>query len=158
MDATEREQKRLQTTFIQPQTVQAHAIEKLSADPIVREYSLMDLLKRPEITYDTLMKIADIGPGIANSQAAEQIQIQAKYAGYIDRQLLEIEKQRRHEDTPLANDFNYDQVKGLSNEVLQKLKGHRPVTVGQASRISGVTPAAISLLLIHLKKTKVIAA
>ena len=146
------ENKRLKKTFVRPGTPEAKVIEKFSIDPIIREYSVIDLLKRPEFNYQTLMAIDSLGPGLLHSSAAEQVEIQAKYAGYINRQLAEIEKLRRHESMPLAVDFNYDKVRGLSNEVLQKLKDHRPGTLGQAGRISGVTPAAISLLLIHLKR------
>lgn len=157
MEQVEQEQQRLKTTFIQPHTPQAKAIEQNSADPVTHEYSLMELLKRPEFSYPDLMKVEGVGPGLSDALAAEQVQIQAKYAGYIDRQMVEIEKCRRHENTELHTDLDYQHVKGLSNEVRQKLQDHRPTTIGQASRISGVTPAAISLLLIHLKKMNLLA-
>jgi len=98
------------------------------------------------------MKLSGVGPGVADEQIAEQVEIQFKYAGYIERQQAEIDKQMRHEETSLPDDLDYMQVQGLSNEVRQKLHAQRPETIGMASRISGVTPAAISLLLVHLKK------
>jgi tRNA uridine 5-carboxymethylaminomethyl modification enzyme len=98
------------------------------------------------------MKIEGLGPAIADTQAAEQIEIQTKYAGYIDRQLDEIAKKQRNEDTAIPIEFDYSQLSGLSNEVVAKLKDARPETIGKASRISGITPAAISLLLVYLKK------
>ena len=114
---------------------------------------MMALLKRPEVTYKRLMSLPGVGPGQADVKVAEQLEIQAKYSGYIERQQTEIARQRRHEETVLPLDFDYTNVRGLSSEIKQKLTQHRPTTIGQASRISGVTPAAISLLLVHLKKT-----
>jgi len=154
MACIRQEEQRLKTTWIQPGSVQAKAIELRSDDPIKREYNAFDILKRPEFDYNVLTAIEGIGPAIDHGQASEQIEIQAKYAGYIDRQMLEIEKQRHHEETPLSASFDYDAIKSLSNEVRQKLKDHRPSTLGQAARISGVTPAAISILLVHLKKSR----
>ena len=109
-------------------------------------------MRRPEVTYDSLMSIEALGPRIPNDQAAEQVEIQVKYAGYIDRQQDEIDKQQRHENTLLPLDLDYAEVSGLSNEVKGKLNAAKPETIGQASRISGITPAAISILLVHLKK------
>ena len=118
--------------------------------PLTREYSLADLLKRPELDYPA---IAALDPGVhVDAEAAEQVAIQAKYAGYIDRQQDEINRLRRHENTVLPEDFNYCVVEGLSNEIKQKLSESRPETLARASRIPGVTPAAVSLLLIYLKK------
>lgn len=157
------ESARLKSLFIHPKTPQADRLQPLMQDEMVREYSIMTLLKRPELDYGLLMTLEGIGPGLFEKdwdintqtqaeQAALQIEIQAKYTGYIDRQQDEIEKLMKHERTQIPVEFNYDAVSGLSNEVKQKLKNHRPETLGQASRISGVTPAAISLLLIYLKK------
>ena len=101
------------------------------------------------------MSLPGVGPGETDPQVAEQVEIQAKYAGYIERQRDEIERQRRHEEMVLPTDFDYSQVHGLSREVSEKLGRHRPHTLGQAGRIPGVTPAAISLLLIHLKRSRV---
>jgi tRNA uridine 5-carboxymethylaminomethyl modification enzyme len=98
------------------------------------------------------MSIDGLGPALADKEASEQVEIQTKYAGYIDRQLDEIAKKKRHEDTLIPIDFNYQQISGLSNEVVAKLQDSRPETIGKASRISGITPAAISLLLVYLKK------
>ena len=112
----------------------------------------MELLRRPEVTYQSLMTVSGAGDGVTDPQVAEQLEIQAKYHGYIERQQAEIVKQQRNESTELDPKLEYTQVKGLSNEVAQKLNEHKPTTIGQASRISGVTPAAVSLLLVYLKK------
>ncbi|MEH6464932.1 MAG: tRNA uridine-5-carboxymethylaminomethyl(34) synthesis enzyme MnmG [Shewanella psychromarinicola] len=120
--------------------------------PISREASFEDLLRRPEMDYAKLMSLEGFGPGLDDPQAAEQVQIQVKYSGYIQRQQDEIDKAIRHENSLLPLDLDYQQVPGLSNEVIAKLNNHKPDTVGQASRIPGITPAAISILLVHLKK------
>jgi len=146
----ELEQQRLKTTWVQPGSVQAEAIAAKTGTALGREYSLHDLLKRPELNYADLCAFG--GPGDIAPQVAEQVEIDAKYAGYIDRQQDEIERMRRQETTPIPEGFDYDSVKGLSNEVKQKLAAARPDTLARASRIPGVTPAAISLLLIYLKK------
>ena len=146
----ELEQQRLKTTWVQPGSVQAEAIAAKTGTVLGREYSLHDLLKRPELNYADLCAFG--GPGDISPQVAEQVEIDAKYAGYIDRQQDEIERMRRQETTPIPEGFDYDSVKGLSNEVKQKLAAARPDTLARASRIPGVTPAAISLLLIYLKK------
>lgn len=150
------EQQRLRDTFVHPQTSQAQAIAQHTQDPIKREYNVLELLKRPDLNYHCLMQIDGLGPGLEHTQAAEQVEIQTKYAGYIERQQEEFDKFKRHEATTLPLDFDYDLVKGLSNEVRQKLKDTRPTTIGQAGRISGVTPAAISLLLVQLKKMRLV--
>jgi tRNA uridine 5-carboxymethylaminomethyl modification enzyme len=113
---------------------------------------LADLISRPELNYEKITAIETLGPTVANPLVREQIDIQLKYAGYISRQQDEIDKHRRHEKTQIPTDLNYAQVKSLSTEVREKLSQHRPHTIGQASRIPGVTPAAISILLVHLKK------
>jgi tRNA uridine 5-carboxymethylaminomethyl modification enzyme len=110
------------------------------------------LLRRPEVTYENLVKLTAFAPGLEDAEAAEQVEIQVKYEGYIARQQDEIEKQQRNENTLLPEMLDYRQVTGLSNEVIAKLNDHKPVSIGQASRISGVTPAAISILLVWLKK------
>ena len=117
-----------------------------------KEQRLLDLLRRPEVGYNDLMGLPGAGPGVSEVTVAQQVEIQAKYAGYIERQHEEIQRQRRYEDTALPADVDYDKVHGLSSEVRQKLAARRPATVGQASRIPGVTPAAVSLLLVYLKK------
>jgi tRNA uridine 5-carboxymethylaminomethyl modification enzyme len=146
------EQQRLQDTWIQLQHPATEALNQILKTPLSRPASLEDLLRRPEVNYQDLMAIEGIGPGIELAQASEQIEIQVKYAGYIDRQQDEIDKQLRHEETLLPLTLDYNEVPGLSKEVIIKLNDTKPQTVGQASRISGVTPAAISILLVHLKK------
>lgn len=149
-DAIEAEHTRLATQFVHPGSAAAESLSSKLKSPITREYSLLDLLKRPEIDYADLA--AATGQGNDDEQAAEQVAIQAKYAGYIDRQREDIEKLRRHENTALPQDLDFEQVDGLSNEVKQKLAEARPDTLARAARIPGVTPAAVSLLLIYLKK------
>ncbi|AWB66411.1 tRNA uridine-5-carboxymethylaminomethyl(34) synthesis enzyme MnmG [Saccharobesus litoralis] len=152
LEAIEQERQRLKTTWVHKEHECLSQLNPMLKNPISREASLEDLIRRPEVTYDKLMTIEGLGPKIDNEQAAEQVEIQIKYAGYIARQQDEIEKQLRNENTILPSEFDYAGVKGLSNEVIAKLNDHKPQTIGQASRISGVTPAAISLLLISLKK------
>ncbi|MBO1256781.1 tRNA uridine-5-carboxymethylaminomethyl(34) synthesis enzyme MnmG [Alteromonas sp. 5E99-2] len=148
----EQELQRLRSLWIHPEHAATAELNKLVKTPISKEHSGEELIRRPEITYQNLMKIPSLGPALENKIAAEQVEIQIKYAGYIARQLDEIEKSRRHEDTLLPMDFDYAKISGLSNEVVAKLTQARPETIGKASRISGITPAAISLLLVHLKK------
>jgi tRNA uridine 5-carboxymethylaminomethyl modification enzyme len=147
-----RERQRLADTWIYPKTDAAKILENKLGQELKREYSLLDLLRRPEINYASLMDIAALGPAVQDSKVAEQIEIQVKYHGYIERQQAEIARLRKHENTKIPVDIDYSQVSGLSNEVRQKLIAVGPATLGQASRIPGVTPVAISLLLIHLKK------
>ncbi len=146
------EQTRLKNIWIQKDHPAAAQVNKLLKSPISRENSLEDLIRRPETRYQDLMAIEGLGPAIADTQAAEQIEIQIKYAGYIERQLEDIAKKKRHENTLIPQDFDFSQISGLSNEVVAKLTDVRPETIGQASRMSGITPAAISLLLVYLKK------
>ena len=146
------ERQRLKQSWIHPQHAALTAVNALVKTPLSKEASLEELVRRPEINYVDLMQIADLGPGLADPVAAEQVEIQIKYEGYIHRQQDEIAKQLRNEQTLLPQQFDYKQVKGLSNEVIVKLNQTQPQTVGQASRISGITPAAISLLLVYLKK------
>jgi len=146
-----KEEQRLKSTWVQPKTPQAEAVNTLIEKPLTHEYSLLDLLKRPELSYATLADAVALEDR-PDAAVIEQMEILAKYAGYIDRQSDEIEKLRAAESTRLPKDFDYGQVKGLSNEVKQKLGDIRPETLGQAGRIPGVTPAAISLLMIYLKK------
>lgn len=152
MDSIAKEKQRLQETWVHPKHAQLEAINSLLKSPIQREASLEELIRRPEVNYQQLMAISDIGPGLECSIAAEQVEIQIKYQGYIDRQQGEIDKHVRHENTLLPVGFDYKQVPGLSNEVITKLNAAQPETIGKASRISGITPAAISLLLVHMKK------
>jgi len=145
-----RETERLERTLVRPGTPEAEAFSALGDRALAREYRLSELLKRPEVAYHDIIRIC--GDTSVAGDVAEQVEIQAKYAGYIERQQQDIERLRRFEDTPLAPDFEYAAVDGLSHEVRHKLSTVRPGTLAQAARIPGVTPAAISLLLIHLKK------
>ena len=149
-ESIEREQQRLRETWIQPGTDAAKAVEQKLPQPLAREYSLQDLLKRPELEYGDVAGLS--GEAVSDERVAEQVEISAKYAGYIDRQRDEIERLQAYEDTPLPVDFDYSAVSGLSNEVIQKLSDARPDTLARAGRVPGVTPAAVSLLLIQLKK------
>ena len=153
-EAIEQEAARLKTTWIQPGTPEAAQVEAMGETAPVREYSLNDLLKRPGLTYAQVAGLK--GEPVADEQVAEQVEIQAKYDGYIARQLEEIEQLRRYENTKLPTDLDYDTIGGLSNEVKQKLRTLQPETLGVASRISGITPAAISQILVHLKKKNMI--
>ncbi|EKE75960.1 tRNA uridine-5-carboxymethylaminomethyl(34) synthesis enzyme MnmG [Gallaecimonas xiamenensis] len=152
VELIEQEAQRLKGQYAHPGSPQAEALNALLKTPLTRENSLEELLRRPEMTYDALMAIDGFGPALGNDQAAEQVETQIKYAGYIERQKDEIDKILRNEHTLLPAELDYTDVKGLSNEVINKLNDAKPQTVGQASRISGVTPAAISLLLVYLKK------
>jgi len=150
VEAIVRETQRLKSTWLHPGTAMAERFTSLTGQELSRESSLMDLLKRPQVGYAHIQTLGD--SGASSSAVGEQIEINVRYAGYIDRQADEIERLRRHEETRLSEDFDYDAVKGLSNEVRQKLKNARPETLAQAGRIPGVTPAAVSLLLVWLKK------
>ncbi len=152
MENVETERQRLRSTWLQKDHPAVAQVNELLKTPLSRENSLEDLVRRPEVRYEDLMYIEGLGPAMADKQAAEQIEIQIKYAGYIDRQLDEIAKKKRHENTLIPLDFDFTQISGLSNEVVAKLSDARPETIGKASRISGITPAAISLLLVYLKK------
>jgi tRNA uridine 5-carboxymethylaminomethyl modification enzyme len=145
-----REEQRLKSTWVRPGTPQGDAVAARFGTPLTHEYNLLNLLARPEIDYAGL--IAVTGGGSENAQVAEQVEIRTKYAGYIDRQQDEIARLRASENTRLPADIDYATISGLSKEITHKLSLARPETLGQASRIPGVTPAAISLLLIHLKK------
>lgn len=149
-EAIEKETERLKTTWVQAGSPESKKLVEFGATDIAREYNLYDLLKRPELHYEQVASLK--GEPIDNEQAAEQVEIQAKYYGYISRQLDEIEQSRRYENTKLPADLDYESLGGLSNEAKQKLREIQPETLGVASRISGVTPAAISQILIHLKK------
>jgi len=151
-EALEREKQRLASTWLRPPDVPPSDQQRVFGQPLSRESSLMDLLRRPEVRYVDLMSLEGAGPGESDPRVIEQLEIEARYAGYIERQHREIERLRRNEETALPEDIDYNNVRGLSAEIQQKLNEHKPATVGQASRISGVTPAAVSLLLVHLKK------
>ncbi|MEE4244071.1 MAG: tRNA uridine-5-carboxymethylaminomethyl(34) synthesis enzyme MnmG [Kangiellaceae bacterium] len=151
-EAVAAETKRLNKQFVQAGSDAAIALQQHIEKPLSKEARLMDLLKRPELDYKKMMAIDGIGPGVDDEQVALQVEVQAKYAGYIARQQDEVERSLRYENAKIARDLDFSQIKGLSSEVVQKLIDHRPETIGQASRISGVTPAAISLILVYLKK------
>jgi len=151
-DAIGREQERLKSTWVNPKSLPAELAVRVLGKPIEREYSLMDLLKRPGVGYASLAELSERGALVGDAAVASQVEIQAKYQGYVERQHEEIARQERYETMALPRDLDYRRVRGLSIEVQQKLHQHKPETIGQASRISGITPAAISLLLVHLKR------
>ncbi|ASM55657.1 tRNA uridine 5-carboxymethylaminomethyl modification enzyme [Pseudoalteromonas nigrifaciens] len=152
MEVIAKEKQRIKDTWIHKDHTMIDQVNALLKTPLTREASLEELLRRPEISYNDLMAIDGLGSEFTNQAALEQVEIHTKYAGYIVRQQDEINKQLRHEQTILPKEFDYKTVSGLSNEVVAKLIDARPDTIGQASRISGITPAAISLLLVYLKK------
>ncbi|WP_394245154.1 tRNA uridine-5-carboxymethylaminomethyl(34) synthesis enzyme MnmG [Vibrio astriarenae] len=147
-----KERQRLSETWINPKSQGVESLNELLKTPMAREASGEDLLRRPEITYAQLTEHDHFAPALDDQQAAEQVEIQVKYEGYIKRQQDEIEKSLRHENTTIPTDIDFSDVKGLSNEVVHKLNEAKPETIGIASRISGITPAAISILLVYLKK------
>lgn len=152
LERIEQERQRLKSTWVNPLAESAAEVNAHLATPLSREASGEDLLRRPDMTYAQLTSLSAFAPALDDAQAAEQVEIQVKYEGYIARQLEEIERQQRNENTLLPATLDYRQVSGLSNEVIAKLNDHKPVSIGQASRISGITPAAISILLVWLKK------
>ena len=153
-DSIEREHARLSGIWAAPANALGREIGETLGVAVSRETHAADLLKRPELDYASLMRVPSLGPGVADAAVAEQVEIGIKYAGYLDRQREEIERARRHEDTAIPADFDYAQVRGLSAEVAGKLERVRPLSIGQAQRIAGMTPAAISLLLVHLTRLR----
>ncbi len=149
-EAIEQEEQRLSTTWVRPGTPQGDALAAHFNIPLSHEYNLLNLLARPEVDYAGLQQVT--GNGLADQLAAEQVEIRTKYAGYIARQQEEIARLRASENIDLPADIDYWSISGLSREIQQKLTDIRPATLGQASRVPGVTPAAISLLMIQLKK------
>ncbi len=148
----EREQARLAKMWVRPREVAEDLASDILGCPLTKEHTAAELLRRPEVKYHALMRLPGLGPAVADEEVVSQIEIQAKYAGYIDRQAEEIARLKAQESASLPMDLNYGEVRGLSAEVREKLARHRPETIGQAGRISGVTPAAVSLLLVHLRK------
>ncbi|WP_372017007.1 tRNA uridine-5-carboxymethylaminomethyl(34) synthesis enzyme MnmG [Pseudoxanthomonas sp. 10H] len=148
------EQQRLRALWATPANALGREVEAVLGVAVSRETSALDLIKRPELGYASLMRVPSLGPGVDDPQVAEQVEIAVKYAGYLDRQREEIARQQRHEDTAIPARFDYAAVRGLSAEVQQKLERVRPQTIGQAQRIPGMTPAAISLLLVHLERLR----
>jgi len=152
-EQVEIEMQRLRDTILRPTDITAEQSEAVFEGKLNREYHLNELLTRPNVSYQSLMTLPKIGPAVADNKVAEQVEVQFKYAGYINRQYQEIEKQQKHEEMQLPDDFDYDAIKGgLSNEARQKLQQQKPTTIGQASRIPGITPATISILMVHVKK------
>jgi tRNA uridine 5-carboxymethylaminomethyl modification enzyme len=152
-EAIDNEQHRLQASWVRPGSRAADQLRERHDEALNSEQRIADLLRRPTLSYSALMQLDGIGPGCSDDKIAEQVEIQARYHGYIQRQQEEIERQRRNEYKRLPKDLDYQKVKGLSAEVREKLISTAPETIGQAARIPGVTPAAVSLLLVHLKKT-----
>ena len=146
------EQQRLQALLLRPDSGPGAALSARLEKPLAREQRAHELLRRPDVRYADLMTIEGIGPGVADARVAEQVEIQARYSGYLERQQAEISRQHRYQEQALPADLDYNAVRGLSNEVCEKLQVVRPQTIGQASRIPGITPAAVSLLLIYLRK------
>ncbi len=151
-EAVEQELQRLKSTWLSPQKIDQTVVEEAIGQRLSREYNLQDLLRRPEVSYQSLMQIDAAGPGVCEPVVAQQVEVQVKYAGYIARQRDEIARTRLNEERKIPEGFDYTTVSGLSAEVCQKLVAHQPQTIGQASRIPGVTPAAVSLLLVFVKK------
>ncbi|HEI8572616.1 tRNA uridine-5-carboxymethylaminomethyl(34) synthesis enzyme MnmG [Morganella morganii] len=152
MELIEKERQRLRDIRVHPQSESVKEINAILNTPLSKEATGEDLLRRPEMDYNRLMTLSDFAPGVDSPAAAQQVEIQVKYEGYISRQQDEIQRQLRNENATLPVDLDYRQVSGLSNEVVAKLNDHKPTSIGQASRISGITPAAISILLVWLKK------
>ncbi len=153
-DAVAAESARLKALWATPGNALGREVEATLGVAVSRETNVLDLIKRPELDYAKLMQVPSLGPGVTDAKVAEQVEIGIKYAGYLDRQREEIERQQRHESTAIDAAFDYASVRGLSAEVQQKLERVRPQTIGQAQRIPGMTPAAISLLLVHLERAR----
>ena len=151
-EAIAKEQERLKSIWVNPAILAQADAERVLGKNIEREYPLYELLRRPDVSYAGLMSLPCAGMSVADEKVAEQVEIQAKYQGYIERQRDEISRQENYENTSLPEKMDYRAVRGLSIEAQQKLNQHQPETMGQAARISGMTPAAISLLLVHLKR------
>ncbi len=151
-DAIAREQERLKSTWVNPRLIETADAERVLGQALEREYPLLDLLRRPDVSYASLMSLPHAGPGVGDAQVSEQVEIQAKYHGYIARQQEEISRGAQQESTRLPADLDYAKITGLSIEARQKLAKHQPETLGQAARISGITPAAISVLMVYAKR------
>ena len=153
-EAVATETERLRALWATPGNALGREVESSLGVSLSRETNVLDLIKRPELDYAKLMRVPSLGPGVDDTKVAEQVEISIKYSGYLERQRSEIERQQRNEETPVPEDFDYAGVRGLSFEVLQKLQRVQPQTIGQAQRIPGMTPAAISLLLVHLERSR----
>ncbi|MBY0446274.1 MAG: tRNA uridine-5-carboxymethylaminomethyl(34) synthesis enzyme MnmG, partial [Burkholderiales bacterium] len=155
-DAIDLELERLRTTWVNPRILAVADAERVLGKAIEREYTLADLLRRPQVSYDSLMSMEIAKPAVEDPLVAEQVEIQLKYQGYIERQQSEVANRDNLEEFLLPADLDFTDVSGLSKEVQQKLIKHKPETMGQVSRISGITPAAIALMLVHLKKKQML--
>ena len=153
-EAVATETERLRALWATQGNALGREVESSLGVSLSRETNVLDLIKRPELDYAKLMRVPSLGPGVDDTKVAEQVEISIKYSGYLERQRSEIERQQRNEETPVPEDFDYAGVRGLSFEVLQKLQRVQPQTIGQAQRIPGMTPAAISLLLVHLERSR----
>jgi tRNA uridine 5-carboxymethylaminomethyl modification enzyme len=151
-EAVAREQERLKKTYVQPVNLSAELMQNVFGKALEHEYSLFELLRRPEVSYQQVLSLGELGLGEVEPAVREQVEIAAKYQGYIDRQIDEVARSRGQENTKLPADLDYREIHGLPIEAQQKLNAHKPETIGQASRISGITPAAISLLLVYIKR------
>jgi len=151
-DAVARETERLKATWVNPAILPAGEATRLIGQPIEREYKLFDLLRRPNLNYAQVLALPGGGAGVEDVRVAEQVEIAAKYQGYIDRQNEEVDKLREQEALRLPHDLDYSRLTGLSMEARQRLQKSRPETLGQASRLQGITPAAISVLLVYAKR------
>lgn len=152
MENIELERQRLRSIWLHPRSEYLNEANEILKSPLIREVNGEDLLRRPEINYQILTALTPFKPAMEDKEAVEQVEIAIKYQGYIEHQQEEIERQKRHENTAIPANFDYKNISGLSNEVCAKLEQYRPISIGQASRISGITPAAISILLVNLKK------
>ena len=152
----EREKARLKSTLIKPSSDEAKELSKVLKTPLSKEQKLEEILRRPEANLDNLLKACSLDPIVSTDQAREQVEIQIRYQGYLEHEMEEIKKREQNEKTLLPLNFDYKNISALSNEVAQKLNEYKPETLGMASRISGVTPAAISILMVHLKKLNLI--
>lgn len=151
-EAIAREQERLKKTYVHPSNLSVETMQSIFGKALEHEYSLFELLRRPEVSYEQVLSLGELGLGEVEPAVREQVEIAAKYQGYIDRQVEEVARSRGQENTKLPADLDYREIHGLPIEAQQKLNAHKPETIGQASRISGITPAAISLLLVHIKR------
>ncbi|MEO8166433.1 MAG: tRNA uridine-5-carboxymethylaminomethyl(34) synthesis enzyme MnmG, partial [Betaproteobacteria bacterium] len=151
-EAIAMERERLKSTWLNPRLLSEDTMQGLFGQKLERDYTLEELLRRPGVHYQDLISLAGANPGLSDDKAAEQVEIQVKYQGYVERQQDEVSRQEQFETTRMPAELDYGSVRGLSIEVQQKLNKQRPETLGQAARISGITPAAISLLLVHLKR------
>ncbi len=151
-EAVERETARLEATVVRPSQVSADVADAVLGGALTKEQSLLEILRRPNVDYEALRQLPGMADALPSGRSAEQVAIQAKYAGYLARQRRQVDQASRYEDVALPDDLDYATVSGLSSEVREKLAAHRPATLGQAGRIDGVTPAAVSLLLVHLKR------